>query len=405
MSVPAADCDLAIAGGGLAGLAQAALLRDSGLRVAVLERRAAPAADPRGIALADSSRRLLDAAGLWAGLAARAAPVACIDVSQRGSFGRVRLRAADEGLAAFGWVLAADDLAAALRRAARDAPDCALHEGVAVAGVAAGADAVELELAGAGAPGRLRARLLAVADGAGSGLRERLGLEADTVDRGQAALAARVELDRAADGWAYERFTAAGPLALLPHPDGRRTLVWAQARARARAARWWPEAKFRAELQRALGDRAGRVTGVGSRHVFDLRFRRARARTGPRSVLLGDAAHGFHPVAAQAFNLALRDAAWLAQEARRAVAAGADPGAPEFLQAYARARDADARRVAWFTDLLGQAFLGRNPLLHGLRAAGLFALECLPGLRTRLVRFGMGADLPQPGLARGAGRG
>ena len=406
MSAAAGDCDVAIAGGGLAGLALAALLRDSGLRVAVLERRAEPAADPRSIALADGGRRILDAAGLWAGLAPRAAPVAQIDVSQRGGFGQVRLRAADEGLEAFGWVLAADDLAAALRAAARDAPDCALHEGVAVAALAAGADAVELELAGPGAPKRLRARLLAAADGAGSGLRERLGLEADALDRGQAALVARVELDRAADGWAYERFTAAGPLALLPRPDGARTLVWAQARARARAARWRPEEQFRADLQRALGGRAGVVTGVGPRHVFDLRLRRARARVGPRSVLLGDAAHGFHPVAAQAFNLALRDAAWLAQEVRRAAAAGADFGGAEFLQAYARARDADARRVAWFTDLLGgQAFLGRGPLPHGLRAAGLFALECLPGLRARLVRFGMGADLPQPALARGAGHG
>ena len=405
MNAPAGTVDLAVAGGGLAGLAQAALLRGSGLSVAVLERRAAPAADPRSIALADSSRRILDAAGLWAGLAPRAAPVARIDVSQRGGFGHVRLRAADEGLEAFGWVLAADDLAAALRAAARDAPDCALHEGAAVAGLAADADGIELELAGDGAPRRLRARLLAAADGAGSGLRERLGLAADVLDRGQAALVARVDLDRAADGWAYERFTAAGPLALLPHPDGRRALVWAQERARARAARWWPEARFRAELQRAVGPRAGIVTGVGARHVFDLRLRRARARVGPRSVLLGDAAHGFHPVAAQAFNLALRDAAWLAQEVRRAAAAGADFGGAEFLRAYARARDADARRVAWFTDLLGQALPGRSPLLRGLRAAGLFALECLPGLRTRLVRFGMGADLPQSELARGAGHG
>lgn len=406
MSAAAADCDLAIAGGGLAGLALAALLRDSGLGVAVLERRAEPVADPRSIALADGGRRILEAAGLWAGLAPRAAPVTRIDVSQRGGFGHVRLRAADEGLEAFGWVLAADDLAAALRAAARDAPDCALHEGVAVAELAAGADAVELELTGAGAPGRLRARLLAAADGAGSALRGRLGLEAESVDRGQAALAARVELDRAADGWAYERFTAAGPLALLPHPDGGRALVWAQERERARALHWRPEAAFRAELQRALGERAGRVTGVGPRQVFDLRFRRARQRVAPRSVLLGDAAHGFHPVAAQAFNLALRDAAWLAQEVRRAAAAGADFGAAEFLRAYARARDADARRVAWFTDLLGgRAFRGRGPLLRALRAAGLCALECLPELRAALVRFGMGADLPQSEFARGVGRG
>ena len=404
MSAPAGDCDLAVAGGGLAGLALAALLRDSGLRLAVLERRAASAADPRSIALADGGRRILDAAGLWAGLAPRAVPVAQIDVSQRGGFGHVRLRAADEGLEAFGWVLAADDLAAALRAAVRDAPDCALHEGVAVAELAAGADAVELELAGA--PRRLRARLLAAADGAGSALRERLGLATESVDRGQAALVARVELDRAADGWAYERFTAAGPLALLPHPDGGRALVWAQERARARALRWRPEPAFRAELQRALGERAGRVTGVGPRQVFDLRFRRARARVGPRSVLLGDAAHGFHPVAAQAFNLALRDAAWLAQEVRRAAAADADFGAAEFLRTYARARDADARRVAWFTDLLGgRAFRGRGPLLRALRAGGLCALECLPELRAALVRFGMGADLPQPEFARGVGRG
>ena len=401
MSETGKDPDLVIAGGGLAGLVQAVLLGSSGWRIAVLERSDgfSALADPRSLALSDSTRRILDAIGAWSALSSECAAVTRIDVSQRGAFGSTRLNAEDERLPALGYVVPAVILARILREAVEDLPNCSYLARTSVEQVRPRDDGVGLDIRQDGTPKTLGSRLLIAADGARSALRDALGLHAEEVDYDQSAGVAEVDMDRAADGWAYERFTDTGPLALLPHPSSRRALVWALSRKTAQDARTWPDDKFCRELQRALGSRAGEVVGAGPRRFYDLTFRRVRQRVGPRSVLIGDAAYGFHPVAAQGFNLVVRDAAWLAQMLEDAKRADTDPGAPQLLEAYAQARDADARRVAGFTDFLARGFVLRNPLVRGLRAASLLALEGLPQCRTRLVRFGMGADLPRADLA------
>ena len=406
MSEANADQDLIIAGGGLAGLVQAVLLGSSGWRITVLERSDGLSAlsDPRSLALSESTRRILDAVGAWDALSPECAAVTHIDVSQRGAFGTTRLNAEDEQLPALGYVVPAGILAKILREAVDDLPNCTYLTQTSVEQVELQDAAIELKIQQSDTPQTACARLLIAADGARSVLRDALGLHAEEVDYDQSAVVTEVEMDRAADGWAYERFTSTGPLALLPHPSGRRALVWALSRKTAREARTWPDSKFCQELQQALGSRAGQVIDAGPRNFYDLTFRRVRQRVGARSVLIGDAAYGFHPVAAQGFNLVVRDAAWLAQMLGNAKREGADPGALQLLEEYAQVRDTDARRVAGFTDFLARGFVIRNPLVRGLRAASLFALEGMPRCRTRLVRFGMGADLPRADLALGAER-
>ena len=400
------DQDLIIAGGGLAGLVQAVLLGSSGWRITVLERGDGLSAlsDPRSLALSESTRGILDAVGAWDALLPECAAVTRIDVSQRGAFGSTRLNAEDERLPALGYVVPAGILARILREAVDGLPNCTYLTQTSVEQVEVQDAAIELKIQHSDAPQTACARLLIAADGARSALRDALGLHAEEVDYDQSAAVAEVEMDRAAEGWAYERFTGAGPLALLPHPSGRRALVWALSRKTVRETRAWSDSRFCRELQQALGSRAGQVVGAGPRNFYDLTFRRVRQRVGARCVLIGDAAYGFHPVAAQGFNLVVRDAAWLAQVLGDAKQEEADPGAPRLLEEYARARDTDARRVAGFTDFLARGFVMRNPLIRGLRAASLFALESMPQCRTRLVRFGMGADLPRADLALKAGR-
>ena len=405
MSESELDRDLIIAGGGLAGLVQALLLGSSGWRISVLERgdgRSA-LADPRSLALSESTRRILDAVGVWDALSPECAAVTQIDVSQRGAFGSTRLRAEDEQLPALGYVTPAGVLASILREAVDALPNCEFQTQTSVEHIRPLGSDLELKIRQDATPQTACTRLLIAADGARSALRDALGLQAEEVDYDQSAMVAEVQMDCMAKGWAYERFTHAGPLALLPHPSGRRALVWALPRKIARQARTWSDARFCQELQQALGLRAGQVTEAGPRSFYDLTFRRVRKRVGARSVLIGDAAYGFHPVAAQGFNLVVRDAAWLAQELRNARQEGADPGSPQLLEAYAHARDADARRVAGFTDFLARGFIAQNPLIRGLRAASLFALESMPQCRIRLIRFGMGVDLPQSDLALSAG--
>ena len=401
MSEVQTDSDLIIAGGGLAGLVQAVLLGSSGWRITVLERSDGLSArsDPRSLALSDSTRRILDAIGAWDTLSPECAAVTCIDVSQHGAFGSTRLNAEDEQLPALGYVVPAGVLSKILRDAVEDLPDCTYLTQTSVEQVELQDNCIQLKIRENDRLKTIGSRLLIAADGARSTLRDTLGLHAEEVDYDQSAAVAEVEMDRAADGWAYERFTGAGPLALLPHPSGRRALVWALSRKTIQQARTWPDDKFCRELQQALGSRAGKVVDAGPRNFYDLTFRRVRQRVGVRSVLIGDAAYGFHPVAAQGFNLVVRDAAWLAQMLRDAKREETDPGAPQLLEEYAQARDTDARRVAGFTDFLARGFVMRNPLVRGLRAACLLALEGMPQCRTRLVRFGMGADLPRADLA------
>lgn len=403
MSSTAERCDLLVAGGGLAGLLSGVLLARAGFEVRICERAREARDDPRSIALSESSRKVLETAGLWDAVAACSVPVAHVDVSQQGCFGSTRLHASEEGLAAFGHVVQARDLLSILR--AEAVSSCDLRTGMEVRATHPEDCAVRVTCAGDQGEQSVSARLLVVADGRDSGLREALGIGVVEQDRGHAALVARLALSRADDDWAFERFTPAGPLALLPHPQGGRTVVWAQERGPCRALSGYGVDRLRAEIARALGPRVGDVTEVGKPAVFDLVFRRAHVRTGVRSVLIGDAAYSFHPVAAQGFNLVVRDVAWLAQECARTREHGGDCGDAEVLRAYAGARDTDARRVAWFTDLLDIGFRGRSPLLRGLRGGLLFGLDCLPALRTSLVRFGMGVDLPQSELARGVPRG
>ncbi len=399
------DSDLLIVGGGLAGLAQALLLEASGWKVGVLERGDGQAAleDPRSIALSDSTRCILEAVGVWPQLEAQCAPITQIDVSQRGIFGFTRMRASDEGLPALGYVVSAGVLAKTLRERVEQAANSTFVPQAKVLEVQSSEAVMEVKVRRAKKAETVATQLLIAADGAKSTLRDALGLEAKTKDYGQSAVITSLKLEGAAPGQAYERFTEEGPIAVLPHPDGDWVLIWALPQRRARQAQLWSEASFCQELQCALGRRVGRVQGIGTRRSYPLAFSRVRQRIGERCVLIGDAAHSFHPVAAQGLNLTIRDAAWLAQRLCEAKRAGEDPGSSEVLRSYARLRSRDAQRVAGFTDFLARGFLGRNPVARGARALALLALDGMPQFRTRLVRFGMGADLPKPDVGVFAG--
>ena len=390
--------DIVIAGGGLAGQIQGLALARFGWHVAVLERSngVAALADPRSLALSASSRRILEALGVWGGISADSTPVTHIDVSQRGVLGTTRLRAADEGLSALGHVISAGRLAHALREGLQALPHCDFLVNTEVEGVRGDVDRTHLRLMTHGKRKTLSPRALVVADGAHSQLRETLGLKTYTVDYGQGAVVAEVSMDREADGWAYERFTEKGPLALLPGASPqKRALVWAQSHRKARHLWCLDGRQFCQKLQETLGMRAGQVLSVGPRHFYRLAFPRAVRRVAGRCVLIGDAACSFHPVAAQGFNLVIRDAAWLVQQLEGAT----DPGDTRLLEQYAQDRQKDAWRVAAFTDFLALGFVWRNPVARGLQTLGMTALEGISEMRTRLVRFGMGVDLPQPKLA------
>jgi 2-octaprenyl-6-methoxyphenol hydroxylase len=249
----------------------------------------------------------------------------------------------------------------------------------------------------------LAARVVVAADGAQSMVRGVAGLGATVAEYGQVAIVAALRTDQRNDGVAYERFTSAGPMALLPlrTPQGEswRTLVWAAEPHDAGRLLQLPDGEFLREWQQAFGWRAGRALAVGTRGRYPLALTRSSGSVAPRVVLLGNAAQSLHPVAGQGFNLALRDVAVLAE--MLAGANGADIGSLAWLSGFAGGRDADRDGVVGFTDTLVRVFGSRHPAVVAARDAGLLLFDLLPPAKRALSRVSLGFGGHAPRLTRG----
>jgi 2-octaprenyl-6-methoxyphenol hydroxylase len=236
------------------------------------------------------------------------------------------------------------------------------------------------------------------ADGATSAVRSLLGLPVETRDYQQQAIVTAVACQRSLQGVAYERFLPTGPLALLPKPrladapeqGHTASLVWTLPSAEAVRLQALPETDFLATAQQAFGERVGRFLALGQRVSWPLARSLSPQPQAPRVLLCGNAAQSLHPVAAQGFNLGLRDVAVLADALLGAAARGNDLGSDAVLSAYSKARAPDRQRTADFTDQLVRVFSNQLPLLAQLRHWGLLALELSPALRGPVLRQNLG---------------
>jgi 2-octaprenyl-6-methoxyphenol hydroxylase len=229
--------------------------------------------------------------------------------------------------------------------------------------------------------------LAVLADGGRSGLRERLGIAVERRPYGQSALIANVTPSLPHGGEAFERFTAQGPMALLPFLDNRCVLVWTRAPADAERLQVLPEPAFLDELQRAFGYRLGRFQHVGSRHLYPLALVEAREQVRPHLVVLGNAVHSLHPIAGQGFNLCLRDALALAET----LLESAEPlGSLATLARYEARQRLDQDLTIGFSDRLTRLFGANLPLLNQTRHLGLLGLDLLPAAKHGFARQAMG---------------
>lgn len=332
--------DVLIRGAGPVGCALAAALRDS-RKVVVVDRN--PNLSFRPIALSYASRLILERLGVWQDL--NVTPIETIHVSERGAFGQARLDATDAGVPSLGYVLDYASLARTLRERVADLIS----------------------------PDEMPARCVVHAEGASA--------EATEKRYAQDAVVGVVEVAPAAGNAAFERFTADGPLALLPF-GGRYALVWSAKPDKAAALAAAPEAEFLSRLAAAAGSRPGRPVACASRSVQPLTLRVSAARVGEREVYIGNAAQTLHPVAGQGLNLGLRDAWELADTLRGA----SDPGDAAVLTRYAARRRLDAGATIRVTDFLASAFVGSNKALHAARGAALMALDVFPPARRFFAR-------------------
>jgi 2-octaprenyl-6-methoxyphenol hydroxylase len=403
-AVPLLEVDAAIVGGGMVGASLAAALIGSGRRLILIESApfgtaAQPSFDERTTALGNASRRIFEGLAVWDSIAPEAAAIRTIHVSEAGRFGFARLAAPEQGVEAFGYVVANRCIGAALWQRLRTAPDLILQAPARVENLTVTAGGVRFTVVNeSGSAVPVAARLLVAADGAHSQIRAAAGIGTEVVDYDQVAVVANISADRAHEGNAYERFTPAGPVAVLPRHDGGLAVIWACRPERAQALRVLAEDAYLAELQSQFGWRAGRFVRAGPRSAYPLRLTRATASVATRTVLIGNAAQALHPVAGQGFNLGLRDAAMLAE-----VIAGTagDAGAPEALRQFVDWRARDRRGVVRFTDGLIRLFGDSRPGAALLRNLGLLMFDLTPPAKSALARVSAGFGGPTPRLARG----
>ena len=404
MSDPAAESvDITIVGGGMVGASLAVMLANLHLRVVLIEATphdaaAQPSFDERTTALSNGSRRILETVGIWPAVAALATPIAKIHISDRGHFGFARIDAAEQNLAALGYVVPNRALGAALWTALSASPSVKVYCPARVRAVIPGEDAVLLTVVSNGGETNLSTRLVVAADGAQSMVREAFGVTASVRDYDQTAVITAVLPQRFHDHVAYERFTSSGPLALLPLADGRCTLVLTLDPAQAELALSWSDEQFLAEVQGRFGFRLGRFLQVGRRVSYPLALTRSDRTSAGRCVIVGNAAQSLHPVAGMGFNLGLRDAASLAE---LIADQPGDAASSTLLAAYDAWRAADRRGIIAFTDGLVRMFSSPLGGIRRLRNLGLLAFDLLPPAKAALSLLSTGAAGRSPKLARG----
>lgn len=404
------EVDLAIVGGGLVGASLALALGTTDLRVALIEgvapdAAAQPSFDDRTTALGNGTRRVFESLGVWSAMAAEAAPIRQIHVSDAGRAGFARLDAREHDIDAFGYVITNRSMGRVLNAALAEHVSLERRMPARCTAVAFDDDGVVLHTEPGERP--LRARLVVAADGANSLVRSAAGLEANVEDYQQVAIVAHVASSRPADGTAYERFTPSGPFAVLPLHDGHYGIVWTLSPAAADEILALSDADYLARLQVAFGWRIGRLLRVGRRQAYPLRLTRAAAVTAERCVLIGNAAQALHPVAGQGFNLGLRDAVTLAEILTDSLAAArrgerdVDVGSAELLAEFARRRSADREGIIDFTDRLVKLFGDQRPGVPLLRDVGLLLFDLSPTAKQAMSRLSWGFAGRTPRLARG----
>lgn len=406
------DYDIIIAGGGMIGTCLALALEPLKLRVAVVEpvQRAAqlqPSFDDRSTALSRSTQRMFEAMHLWQEVVAAATPIIHIHVSDQGRFGFSHIDAEEQQVEALGYVVINRVLGEVLQGRIGRVDGLDWISPAHITSVNRGDGAQRVTIDKDGSECEMNCRLLVAADGANSTVRDMIGIGAKKVDYRQMAVIGNLLSQKPMNNIAYERFTLAGPMALLPIADNRAAFVWTLSPDAANEVLQLPDDEFTRQLRQSFGGRLGEFSKVGKRAAYPLVLSKANGLTGHRSVLVGNAAHGLHPVAAQGFNLGMRDVAALCdclfdaqQDAKRA-AAEFDPGSRLILHKFADWRRTDQRKVVHFTDGLVRVFASPRKPVALLRNIGMLAFDLVPGIRRLFARHTMGLAGTLPRLSRG----
>ena len=405
-----------IVGGGHVGLSFALLLAHHGIASTLLEKNSYPEIGPeddrsrshyldsRNTALSRRTVQIYQEIGLWSELQSHACRIDAVQISEQGSFGRAQLNKKDEKVESFGQVMENAWLGRKLLLAVQDESLITIIDNAEVTTINQQADGVMLNFNYYGSSEdeqQLQASVLVACDGRDSNVRRLLNIGTTTYDYQQTAIVGVVETDKPHEHIAIERFSPAGPLAVLPltDPDGdgnddyqtgyRRSVVWVCPTGEEQQY-LADDAHFLATLQQAFGSRAGTFIAAGRRGAYPLTRVLAKSQVDGRCVIMGNAAHTLHPVAGQGFNLCMRDAHVLAQMMSAQVMKGADIGDVSLLKRYEKSRLSDQKRVIRFCDAVVHGFTHPNPAIKLARNVALVAFDKLPNIKPLVATYAMG---------------
>ncbi len=398
------DADILIVGGGLNGPALALALAEGGLTSLILdatppEAAASDSFDGRAYALSIASIRMLKALGIWEEVADHAQPILDIKVSDgRPGEGASPLflhfdhHEIEEG--PMGHMIEDRYLRRALHTACEASEKITTEAPVRVTAQETGPATATVTLENATTR---TARVLIGCDGRQSGTATRAGIRRTGWEYNQTSLVCAIAHERPHDATAHQFFMPSGPLAILPLPGNRSSIVWTETTARAAAIQALDDDAYLTELRPRFGSFLGEISLTGTRFTYPLALSLAESFTAPRLALAGDAAHGLHPLAGQGLNLGFRDVAALAETLIDAKRRGEDIGAPLVLARYAQWRRFDTAMLSAATDTVNRSFSNDNPLLRLTRDLALGTLNALPAARRTLIReaAGLTGDLPR----------
>ncbi|WP_428648081.1 ubiquinone biosynthesis hydroxylase [Roseibium sp.] len=398
--------DVVIAGGGYVGLSLAVALKqgDAGLRCAVVDPKPMDQLhkDPRASAIAAAASRMLTQLGVWKQIEGEAQPInemIVTDSKLRDAVRPVFLTFDGQATAGepFAHMMPNGVMMPALYKAAKKLGVSFFAPGTAET-FRTLSDHTELVLDDGTV---LKSRLLVAADGVRSKLRDLAGIRTVNWDYGQSGIVTTVGHERPHNGRAEEHFLPAGPFAILPLPGNRSSLVWTEKTSDAERLVRSDDFTFELELERRFGHHLGALTLEGPRRAYPLGLKLARDFVKPRFALIGDAAHGIHPIAGQGLNLGFKDVAALAEVLIDARRLGQDVGGFDVLERYQRWRRFDTFQMGVVTDVLNRLFSNDNDLLRAARDFGLGLVDRMPGLKTHFIKEAAGFAGPVPKLLSG----
>jgi 2-octaprenyl-6-methoxyphenol hydroxylase len=382
--------DCVIVGGGAVGLSLAIVLGQSNYKTLLIEQKVPgnniqEAINARTIALSFASQRIYSMLGVWEKIK-HPVSIQEVLVTVKGQYGSSKLTAQDQELPSLGYVVGTQELEQALEETLQNITQVDILRPATVLSREARQDAWYISVSGRSQ--KISCKLLIAADGMTSQLRQEQQISCQQTDYGHFAVMTNLHIEKGFHHIAYERFLPKGAIALLPWQQSLSTCVWTVDEMQAQSLVNLAEDSFLRECQHQLGSRIGKLTACGKRSCFPLKMQLATNQISARFLLMGNAAHSLHPIAAQGLNLSLRDI-WQIRSQILKAKAQCEIGSVDFLESYLQARKNDQERVIFTTDKIAR-FMSAGPIPSWLRALGLTLFDSVAPLKRRFTAFGMG---------------